>query len=246
MPPLRLSKHDGIYVVRDDFLEAGTKSRVMRVYLNKIGKDIKEFIYCSPPAGYAQVALSWATKKMGKKSHIFVPKRNHPSLQTQMAKQNGAIIHEVYPGYMSVMRARAKEFFERKKAAMIVPWGLKDEIFHKLMTNEFIRLLKGQRLPSRIWMVWGSGAMITAMSGALDYIGAKTKIIAVQVGAEMPKSKEWPSRLYKAYIAPEKFSTEVRESKRPPFPSNLNYDAKVWQFIVKHAKNGDWFWNVAS
>ena len=30
----------------------------------------------------------------------------------------------------------------------------------------------------------------------------------------------------------------------PPFPSALNYDAKAWEFMVKHGNPGAWFWNV--
>jgi hypothetical protein len=47
----------------------------------------------------------------------------------------------------------------------------------------------------------------------------------------------------KLYEAPESYA---RDAKRPPpFPSCLNSDAKVWQFIVERAEDGAIFWNVA-
>jgi len=32
----------------------------------------------------------------------------------------------------------------------------------------------------------------------------------------------------------------------PPYPSVDTYDAKLWQFVLKYGKSGDYIWNVAS
>jgi len=41
------------------------------------------------------------------------------------------------------------------------------------------------------------------------------------------------------YTAPEKFTQSAQT--RPPYSSLLNYDAKVWQFVLDE----DYIWNVA-
>lgn len=46
----------------------------------------------------------------------------------------------------------------------------------------------------------------------------------------------------KVYKAPEKFDQKAKNP--PPYPSAAHYDAKVWQFVKKHAKKGALIWNV--
>jgi hypothetical protein len=47
----------------------------------------------------------------------------------------------------------------------------------------------------------------------------------------------------KLYEASEAYAKDARQ--QPPFPSCLNSDAKMWQFIVEHAEDAAIFWNVA-
>ena len=46
------------------------------------------------------------------------------------------------------------------------------------------------------------------------------------------------------FISPEKF--EEPAHILPPYPSVDTYDAKLWQFVLKYGKSGDYIWNVAS
>ena len=42
----------------------------------------------------------------------------------------------------------------------------------------------------------------------------------------------------------DKFTQEVKEKDKPPFPSVPTYDAKAWSVMRKYAKKGSLFWNV--
>jgi hypothetical protein len=42
-----------------------------------------------------------------------------------------------------------------------------------------------------------------------------------------------------------KFDKEVKENERPPYPSEIFYDAKIWTFVNEHAKENSLIWNVA-
>lgn len=249
MAKFRVDKFDEYYVVRDDILSAGTKSRVLRQYLQRRAPNATDFVYCSSPFGYAQIALADAAKKLKKRVHVFLPKRNQLTVQSQVAQGHGAVIHEISPGYMSVLRCRAREFIEKNNSDEYfeVPFGLKDDLFVDLLKKTFVRLLTRARerypVPNRIWMVWGSGAMATAFDRALAELKYPTKIVVVQVGALMPARSLWPPRVTQAYVAPEKFSKEAKHV--PPYPSNAYYDAKIWQYVCKHGQPGDWVWNVA-
>ena len=31
---------------------------------------------------------------------------------------------------------------------------------------------------------------------------------------------------------------------KPPYDSIIKYDAKLWEFVLKYGKDGDYIWNV--
>jgi hypothetical protein len=45
-------------------------------------------------------------------------------------------------------------------------------------------------------------------------------------------------------VAPEKFWETALS--QPPYPSVSSYDAKLWQFVQQHGREGDFVWNVAA
>ncbi|HEY1068445.1 MAG TPA: hypothetical protein VGE52_20140, partial [Pirellulales bacterium] len=61
-----------ILVVREDLLAGGTKQRACVPYLEElVAEGVEEFVYASPFAGFAQVALAISARALGKKSTIF-------------------------------------------------------------------------------------------------------------------------------------------------------------------------------
>ena len=58
--------------------------------------------------------------------------------------------------------------------------------------------------------------------------------------------KIWPDQLEgfksKLYTAEEKFWEDAKI--KPPYESVCNYDAKLWSFVLKYGKDGDYIWNV--
>lgn len=69
----RLSIPQGhIYVVRDDVLDGGTKQRAAVPYIERLAHEgVREFIYASPFAGFAQVALAVACREVGVRATVF-------------------------------------------------------------------------------------------------------------------------------------------------------------------------------
>ena len=63
----------------------------------------------------------------------------------------------------------------------------------------------------------------------------------VSVGHKM-KQKEIGRAIL--HLSDYKFTQEVKEKDRPPFPSVPTYDAKAWSVMRKHAKQKALFWNV--
>ena len=237
MNPPKLELIEGIYVVRDDLIPGGTKQRVIPQLLypegHKNGADTLmgagEFVYASPAYGYAQVALAYSCKAIGKRATIFTAKRKVLHPLTRKARQAGAKIVLVSPGYLSNVQAKARQYC-KFTGATYLPFGLDDERFVTAIAKVALEV---KLEPEEVWTVAGSGVL----TRALQIRWPKAKFFAVQIGKEPDVGR---AKLFKA---PEKFEEDAKV--RPPFPSCLNYDAKAWRFIKKYAGKNALFWNVA-
>ena len=123
-----IEKIDNIIVVRDDFLEGGTKMRFILPYLQK--RNEKEFVYASPAFGYAQVALSACCKLLGKKAVIFTAKRKADAMRKELKDwisfSMGPSAWDELVATEGRIRKQKKEQ-EYRKAEMIeaiITWGI--------------------------------------------------------------------------------------------------------------------------
>lgn len=229
LPEPVIEPYRGFLVVRDDLLPGGTKRRAIDVFFKP---EVEEYVYCSPVYGFAQLALAHAARDAGKRATIFCAKRLKRHLLTDQAERAGAKICEVPHGYMSVLRARAREYSERT-GAEILPFGLNDERF-VLALADVARCLPLESPPLEVWTACGSGTL----SRALQLAWPEAAFYGVQVGARPDAG------CAHLFVAPEQY--EAPAWSPPPFPSNPNYDAKVWQFMQQFARQGALFWNVGA
>jgi hypothetical protein len=221
-----LQEIDNVLVVRDDMLPGGTKRRALPVLMNGAG----EYVYASPVYGYAQVALAHVARESGKRATVFCARRSVKHARTLEAEAAGARIIEVPCGYMSVLKARARQYCA-VTGAKLLPFGLDTPAFIDALAD-VARSLKAN--PLEVWTVAGSGVL----SRALQRAWPAARFFAVQVGA-VPNAG-----CAQVMKAPEKFEQDAR--LRPPFPSCSNFDAKAWRFIRQRAGPGALFWNVAA
>lgn len=226
LPPVVVEEVDGIMVVRDDLIPGGTKRRVLRDIL----KPGQEYVYASPAQGYAQLALAYAAMDTGAQATVFVAKRNEPHRLTRQACSMRATIRQIPNGYMTVVRARARQYCETYGATLL-PFGLDDPMVIDRLAD--MALETGVQ-PREVWTVAGSGVMTRALQQA--WPGAQFH--AVRIGAVPDAGRA------RVYNAPERFEQDAKLP--PPFPSCANYDAKAWRFIRAHAAPGALFWNVAA
>lgn len=224
LPDPVIAEHDGFLVVRDDLLPGGTKRRAVHALFD----EREEYVYASPVYGYAQVALAYAARDHGRRATIFCAQRKARHPLTIEAAQAGARVFEVPHGYMTVVRARAREYCHMYGAKML-PFGL-DDVRFSLALAEVARRLPVT--PSEVWTVVGSGVL----SRALQHAWPNAYFYGVRVGAEPDAGKA------EVVVAPEKYEASARYP--PPFPSCSNYDAKVWAFMKQNARPGALFWNV--
>lgn len=230
VPGLRVDEVEGVRVVRDDLVLGGTKRRALERVL--AGIDAPEFIYATPAYGFAQIALAYAARQIGKKATIVVAQRKVRHARTQLAADAGAEIVEIGRGaYLTVIQKRARDL-AAERGAYLVPFGMDDEVFIDAMA-QLARELPGP-IPTEVWSVAGSGVLTRALQRAWP----DASFHAVRVG------KEPDAGTAEIWVAPEKFEDDAQEP--PPFPSCGNYDAKAWRFIKANAAPGALFWNVGA
>lgn len=224
--PVIVEDWDGFRVVRDDKVPGGTKARVIHCLFDE--RD--EYVYAGPCQGYAQVALAYAARAAGKRATLFCAARKVRHALTRAAVDAGAAIHESTTGYLSVVRARAREYCART-GAVLLPFGLHDQC----MIDALAEVARGiTPSPREVWSVAGSGTL----SLALQQAWPDASVNAVLIGVKH-------RRIGRAHlrVAPERYEQNAKEP--PPYPSCSNYDAKLWRFVKRHAAPGALVWNVA-
>lgn len=226
--PTPIIKPQGKFlIVRDDLLPGGTKRRVIQPLVAT--DPHREFVYASPAYGYAQLALAYACTAIGKQATVFTAKRNTPHPLTLAAKHAGAKVVMIPHGYLSNVQSKAKAYAAETNAAYI-PFGVDTE--ESLDALAAAALTIGVQ-PKEVWTVSGSGTLTRGLQRAFPAARFHTVLIG---------KKDANIGMAKAYYAPEKFEQDAK--LLPPYPSCKNYDAKLWQFVLKHASAGALIWNV--
>ena len=233
--------HDGVHVVRDDLLNAGSKVRFVDYYIKTLPESVKEIVFGNCPAtGYAQISLPIVCKKYGKKAVLFMAERDLDNLHEYQIKGlcEGADYRWVKMGMLTVTKKRARDYVaENPQERVELPLGLE----HPTVLGSIIKVARKHITwaPSEIWSVGSSGTINRGLQMAFPDIS----IHVVQTGHSMNEREIGRARHWKS---PYKFDKPIKESEAPPFPSAPTYDAKAWPFIKKYGEPGALFWNVGA
>lgn len=235
-----------IVVARDDYLTGGTKERALWGYLGNLSK--REYIYASPFSGYAQIALAHVSAQMGRSCVIIAetdPKTGQLHEYSRRARAHGA---SVFPARNL---AEAEEISERlalSRPRMIkIPLGFDVPEFRESMaqvlSKEWVRI--HQSVPGgvrRLWLPVGSG---TLASSFLSFLPKEIVIKALNV--RVLSSADQRIQRVKGLIDLREARMPFHDSAEllPSIPSNLYYDAKLWEHINEEGLSGDVWWNVA-
>jgi len=237
---ITVESHYGISVLRDDLLIGGTKSILMSSIDNDA--NIDEFVYASPVYGGFQIALSAYCKSVGKKATIFCSRRKERYPNTVKCIEYGANIIEVYPGYLSVVEKRAREYCNGKKNVKKLVFGARSDENINFIAERTRRVIKQLgKDPDEIWIAIGSGTLI---SGILQGVSENVKVIGIQVGKDFIPDEDYKNLTIIKYLKPFEYESKLKVD----FPSMPNYDLKAFELCLNNNINcGDktvLFWNV--
>ena len=244
-PKIEIRQHDGIYVVRDDLLEGGSKRRFIDRYIREeIEQGANEFVYGGCPAtGYAQMSLTLQANQYGAKTTLFMAHRDLQNLHPyqQKALEYGCNIQWVPTGMLTVTLSKAKQYYlQNTVKRRLLPLGLEEDrvlddirAVAKKIADEWDGMF------SEIWSVGSSGTL----SRGLQWAFPDLDVHMVRVGHKMSAREQGRAILH---TSPYKFEQTIKSAEAPPFPSAPTYDAKAWPFIMKSAKPNALFWNVGA
>lgn len=230
MLPVTTERHGRFVVVRDDLLMGGTKQRS----LDRLTKGARELVYAGPPWGMAALCLARIGQRTGQRVTLFYAKRAALCPRQVLAQKAGASLELIAPGYLTVLRARAREYCA-KTGAKLIAWGGGVDAVNDIA--EAARVAR-QRHPevTEVWCSAGSGTLSKALVQ-----GFRLPVHVVEVGHTLTPDE----RAGLASVTKHSLDFEQRTTAAVPFPSCRHYDAKAWEVALRRARGVPLFWNVA-
>jgi hypothetical protein len=256
---LRHPKGFDMTLVDESHLFGGSKQRALIRMIP--GIDQRELVYAGPSTGYAQVALAYCCMLTGKKATVFTDMSPGELVNggsdevdgggivgaslVRIAQQLGANViffnpkERIDTKRLPYIQKQAEHYVTQEPSRRhLLPFGLKNDEAMKLYLEAFAPLKAIISSPKRIWVVGGS-AMI---ANTLGHTFPEAKIMIIQVGKTI-----WPDQLeginHQLFISPLAFRDDIKEV--PPYDTLLNYDGKLWPFVLEHGEPGDYVWNTA-
>ena len=239
------------FVVRDDLLPGGTKQRAAGEFVNQmLGRGYENFVYASPFSGFAQVALASVCRILGVKCTIVCERDKrftHPDFHP-FSKEAQAFGAKLIMVNNLTEAEELASMIARKPSTLKIPLGFDSPEFKQHLEREIRNCWQSIEaeigMVETLWLPVGSGTLARTF---LKSIPSRTKIKCVNVRvleATDPRIKEIKEHSQMDYYeAPMLFHQEATDF--PKIPSNVFYDAKLWNFIKRYGSDGDLWWNVA-
>lgn len=223
---------EGFNVIDDGEFEFGTKAKMGDFMISQVKEDA--MVYVAPRTGYAPFSLCYLAKKYNKKLYLIIPASKEASEHQLTAIEYGGIPIFLRIPAMPTANIWAKQFAE-KIGAKYLPFGLKHEMVVAGGVRVFYDNFKDTNI-EEMWTVFSTGVLSRTLQIALP----DTTFNAVAVARNIQDGELGRAKFY-THDRP--FLKESRIV--PPFDCIQTYDAKGWELMKKHGKEGDWFWNVA-
>ena len=227
-----VKQYDGFNVIDDGVDPYGSKAKMADFFISQVKEDA--MVYVAPRTGYAPFSLCHLAKKYNKKLYLVMPASKEASEHQLTAIEYGGIPLFVKIPAMPTANIWAKQFAE-KIGAKFLPFGLKHESVVAVGIRIFYDTLKDMDIKT-MWSVFSTGVLSRSLQIALP----SAEFNAVAVARNIQEGELGRAKFYtydKAFLKPSRIE--------PPFDCIRTYDAKGWEIMKQHGKEGDWFWNVA-
>tara|TARA_B100000768_G_scaffold38070_1_gene36745 strand:+ start:6523 stop:7422 length:900 start_codon:yes stop_codon:yes gene_type:complete len=232
-PPV-IKKHEGIRVVRDDYL-VGSKVRGGDCLISSLPKNIDTIVYVQPRTGLAGVSILDVAKRHNLKVKLFMPSSKKISPHQACCIERGAIVEFHRIAAMPNLNAIAKKWSDERSNCFFVPLGLK----HELVTAGIVKVASKIDPPDEVYTATSTGVL----TRGLQIAWPNAKFTSVCVSRNM---KAGELGIAEAISEPLAFTASEKKDKLPPFPNISTYDGKAWKYIPKNSNKDILFWNVGA
>lgn len=229
---------DGFNVIDEsESCEVGYKARSGEFFIQDLVRQgVKKIVYVQPRRGFAGISLSWLCKKYGLDLILVMPSSKEVSNHQALCIELGAKPLFARIAAMPNANSLAKKYAE-KVGAYYVPLGLN----HPYVIAGGIRCMydyfKDKEKPKTMWSVISTGVLSRTMQIALP----DTEFNAVAVARNIQQGELGRAKFY-SYHKPFNSKSDLIPNE---FDCEDSYDSKGWDYMVKHGKQGDWFFSVA-
>ena len=217
--------------------EVGYKARSGEFFIQYLVRQgVKKIVYVQPRRGFAGISLSWLCKKYGLDLILVMPSSKEVSDHQALCIELGAKPLFARIAAMPNANSLAKKYAE-KVGAYYVPLGLN----HPYVVAGGVRCMydyfKDKEKPKTMWSVISTGVLSRTMQIALP----DTEFNAVAVARNIQQGELGRANFY-SYHKPFNSKSDLIPDA---FDCEDSYDSKGWDYMVKHGKQGDWFFSVA-
>jgi hypothetical protein len=219
-----ISPSNYVDIVRCDLVQGGFKRLAIDGVYTK--SKANNLVFATNSLGTGGLALTLSLVESGKHPIIFLSKSDSLSHDLSLCKKMGAQLDfsgKSEPFDSDSLRMEALEKYNSADYE-VLPLGLENEE----VKSNIVRLAKNifsSKSPQEIWVATASGLTIRSLQIAFP----NTNFHAVLVKGNNPNVGK--AEVHK----PKEIFTEAARII-PPYPSNSNYDAKVWEVILEYSK----------
>jgi len=233
-----VQSHGKKWVFRGDASASSLKGYGAEQLIAECKEDV--LVYCAPRVGMAMDAIATLAKIYDKHCVFFCPASGEPSMHQKALLSYGADLRFIKIAAMPTLNSYAKKWAEKHEAKYL-PFGLAKT---PSVTAGIVNLAghiteQLGKDPSEIWMSVSTGTAIRALQIAWPKAACRGVIVARNMhDGEIGNATLWS--------ASQPFLKDVPLSKRPPFPSTANYDAKCWEDFENFGADDSIFINVGT
>ena len=229
---------DGFNVIDEsESCEVGYKARSGEFFIQDLVRQgVKSVVYVQPRCGFAGISLSWLCKKYGLDLILVMPSSKEVSDHQALCIELGAKPLFARIAAMPNANSLAKKYAE-KTGAYYIPLGLNHPHVIAGGVRSIYDYFKDKEKPNTMWSVISTGVLSRTMQIALP----DTEFNAVAVARNIQQGELGRAKFY-SYHKPFNSKSDLIPNE---FDCEDSYDSKGWDYMVKHGKQGDWFFSVA-
>lgn len=238
-----VSYGDNIFhVIREDKLKGGLETRFWYKYL--LNNKADTYVYTTSSRSPTLASISYVCKLLDKKLIVFINK-----LRTEI-KNIPPLEYALSFGNMKIKETESREkgrkrLHERIEIAKKYANNLNNSHYidfaafknmYTVLATHYKKAWINKPDPKILWLASSRSDIVLIFNEAFP----NTFINIVQFGMEIDKSIIDEKR-NKIWTANERFNEPAKHM--PPYPTVLRQDAKIWQFVTKYGKDGDYILN---